>query len=107
MAFCFHQFITSLFNGSEVDKPLLNEALHRVGGLTDGLCDGLEILPGEFGEHPVGHVVVWVGLLAHPDLDPGELVGTQVLDDALEAVMTPGGAALADAQLAQGCFPAP
>ena len=63
-------------------RPLLNEALHRVGGLTDGLCNGLEILPGEFGEHPVGHVIVWVGLLAHPDLDPGELVGTQVLDDA-------------------------
>ena len=53
-------------------------------------------------KHPVGHIVIGVGLLPHTHPDTGELVGTQMLDEALEAIVSPGGAPLADAQLADG-----
>ena len=39
---------------------------------------------------------------AHADLHAGELVGAQVGDDVFQAVVAPGGAAAADAELALG-----
>ncbi len=74
--------------------PSFEDALHGVGGPLHRLVDGLSVLPLELAQHPVGHVVVGVGLLAHAHLDPGELVGAQVLDDVLQAVVPPGGAPL-------------
>ena len=46
------------------------QALHGVEGAVDGGVDGFAVLLGEAAQHPVGHVVVRVGLGAHADLEP-------------------------------------
>lgn len=55
----------------------------------------------EFSQHPVFHIVVF-GRNANTDLDPRELVGTEILNDALKSVVTARGTAAAYAQLANG-----
>ena len=43
-----------------------------------------------------------MGLAAYADADPGKLIGVEVGDDVLQAVMSTGGTVLTDAQLAGG-----
>ena len=81
---------------------LSQDALDGVGGPFDGGVDGLFILPHEFPQHPVGHVVVGVGLLAHPHPQSGELVGAQVLNDIFQPVVPSCGALHPDTQPAHG-----
>lgn len=60
----------------------------------------LLVLAGEPAQHPVGQVVVRVGLLAHAYPQAGKLICAQVLDDAFQPVVSAGGAAPPDAQFA-------
>ena len=68
------------------------DALNGVGCPFDGGVDGLFVLSNELAQHPVGHIVIGVGLLAHPHPQAGKLVGAQVLDDVFQPVVPPGGA---------------
>ena len=77
-------------------------AFHGLRRLFTGRADVHGVLVPEHAQDPVGHVVIRMGRGAHPDLYPGKGVGAQAGDDALEAVVSPGGAAAADAQLPQG-----
>ena len=54
--------------------------------LTDALADGKNAAVTGIGQIEVG-----VGLGAYTDFDPGELLGADLLDDGLDAVVSAGG----------------
>jgi hypothetical protein len=60
---------------------LFQEALDGIGSPLDSGIYGFLVLTLELAQNPVGHIVVGVGLTAHTDFQPGELVAAQVLND--------------------------
>ncbi len=67
-------------------------------GVVQGGVQGFAVRRGEGGEDPVGQVVVGMGLLAHADLHPGELVRAGEINDVLHAVVAAVAALAADPQ---------
>ena len=63
-----------------------------------GLVQGDGVLLRKTAEHPGSQVVVRMGFLPDAELDPGEIVPAQQIDDALEPVVASGAALAADSQ---------
>ena len=52
----------------------------------------------EGGKHPIRQVVIGIGLCAHTDLDPGELLAAHFLNDGFDSVVSAGRAVCTDTQ---------
>ena len=74
--------ITSLHRPVQV---ALDETLHALAGDREQGAELFQLGGGEGGQHPILHVVIGVGLLAHAEADAGELIRAQLVDDAPQA----------------------
>ena len=90
----------SVINVGSLGNALLDDGEGCFTGPLQRILQGLFLLGGEGGQDPVGQVELGVGLGADADLDPGEVLGTNLSDDGLDAVVTTGGAVGPDAQAA-------
>ena len=83
-------------------RPLRDQYLRSVTGTVQRLHQHLLILAQRAADDPVHHVIARLPRSAYPHLDAGELIGSQMLDDVLQAVVAAGTAAGADAELPTG-----
>ena len=76
----------------------LNDARRRLNGPFEGLQQNLPLLLGGNADNPVNHAVFLLRRTG-ADLDPGKILGSQMGDNALDAVVSPGRAAGPDPEL--------
>ena len=73
-------------------KVILDEPLDALAGDGEEGSELFQLGGGEGGQHPVLHVIVGVGLLAHAEADAGELIRAQLVDDAPQSPLASVGA---------------
>ena len=71
---------------------MIDDGKSRFTGPLQRILQSLFFQRGEGAQHPIGQVEFGIGLGANADLDPGEALGANFLDDGLDAVVTTGGA---------------
>ena len=67
---------------------LLHNGQGCIGTVFQGYRQGLFLLAGERGQHPVCQIKIRMGLAAHTDFDPGKVLRAQFPDDRLDAVVS-------------------
>ena len=71
----------------------VGDNLQRGGGrLRQRRLQRLALLRGKGGKHPIRQIIVRVGLGAHADLHPREILAAQLGDDGLDPIVPAGGA---------------
>ena len=78
---------------------LFDDTCRSVQRAAESLVHHLFLGGGKVADDPIHHLVLGMSGSAHAHLHPGELVGAQVGNDVLDAVVSAGAAAAADAQL--------
>lgn len=81
-------------------RAFINDGQGGIGCTVQGSAEGLGLLALGLADDPVDHLVIRVIGHPHTHLDAGKDIGAQVLNDVLQPVVTAGGAAFADTQLA-------
>ena len=89
-----------MFDTENLFVRAFEEAIGGIGCTVQGSAEGLGLLALGLADDPVDHLVVRVVGHPHTHLDAGKDIGAQVLNDVLQPVVTAGGAAFADTQLA-------
>ena len=75
-----------------------HQGQRRLGSVFQRDGQGLFLAGGKRGEHPGCQVEIRVGLGAYADLDPGELLTSQLGNDGFDTVVASGRAVAPDPQ---------